>query len=608
MKNTIIKIKNFKSIKDEISLEVKNIADKNCCILLGINESGKSNILEAISLLSDEQEVNYSINCNKQAQENENENISIIYEQQCDEHDNFKKELIKLGVHRNLANTIKITMFRREILINSKNEKHVTHTCLYETGEEEFGNYVVNYQDKRIEIITDDNFDRDDLGNTNILDCKQLSEFINNKSEYIIKDRFPKIIFWKPLEEKYLMNNEIDLIKFMSNPDTSIPLSNCFSIARIKDIEGKVSSAMDNFTQETSLKKLLSREVTQYINAVWKEHKINIKFEIYKGKIYFLVEEKGSGLASYDFNQRSIGFKHFISILLSLSVENKIGQLKNNIILLDEPEAHLHPSGQKFLRDELLRIAENNLVIFATHSVFMVDKKNLDRHFSIEKVNEVTSLSPIENDNLYKEEVLYKSLGTSILDHINENVLLFEGKTDRNIFDLYKTKFENEIKSPNLSLISADGCKKIIKYTKFFNTKLIKGFVLTDSDKPGQEAKNEVLETAKGYNKKNVFEINDILDTNKKSTLEDLFDPEFTIECVKKIYDLSINLDTSKPFIIQIKPALYRKNNKFVEKPKELKKAIYKRISKLEKKDLKKQKYFEFFKKLQKKLYDAPAN
>jgi predicted ATP-dependent endonuclease of OLD family len=41
----------------------------------------------------------------------------------------------------------------------------------------------------------------------------------------------------------------------------------------------------------------------------------------------------------------------------------------NKVILLDEPETHLHPSGQKYLRNELLKISENNLVIYATHSI-----------------------------------------------------------------------------------------------------------------------------------------------------------------------------------------------------------------------------------------------
>ena len=51
MKLKRVQIKNFRSIKDaEINF------DPNCRVLVGINESGKSNILRALSLLSDEYE------------------------------------------------------------------------------------------------------------------------------------------------------------------------------------------------------------------------------------------------------------------------------------------------------------------------------------------------------------------------------------------------------------------------------------------------------------------------------------------------------------------------------------------------------------------------
>ena len=607
MKTTKIKIKNFKSIKDEIFLEVKNIDNKNCCILLGINESGKSNILEAISLLSDEQGMNHKLYCNNQAQENEEDDISIVYEQQCDKQDDFEKELIKIGIHRYLATTIKITMFRREVLINSKDEKHVTNTCSYEVDQKELTGYVVNYQDGKIELETDDNYVDDDFGNTNCLDRKQLSKFIKDRSEYIIKDRFPKIIFWKPFEEKYLIAETCSLASFMSDPDISIPLKNCFRIAEIENIQERISLAMSDDAQNSELSSKLSKKITEHINEVWKEHKINIDFVINGDQLSFLVNEKDS-YRKYKFYQRSDGFKHFVSILLNLSAENKTGQLKNNIILLDEPEAHLHPSGQKFLRNELLRISENNLVIFATHSIFMVDKKNLDRHFSVKKSNEITCLSSTKKSNLFAEEVLYKALGTSILEHINENVLILEGKTDSDIFNLYKENFENEIALPNLSLIPADGGSNIKKYTKFFNTNLIKGFVVTDSDDEGIAAKNAAL-NEKGYNKANVFEINEILNTNKASTLEDLFDCKYITESASAVYNVPVmELITSKPFLNQIYHKLNKTKLKDKNKKREFKKAFVNNISKLNEEDLMKQKYFKFFKKLQKKLIDAPAN
>lgn len=71
-----IAIENYRSIKNT-TLAIKEIAGKSCFILLGINESGKNNILKAITL-KDNQSIDYSIDCEKDAEQS-NENISITY-------------------------------------------------------------------------------------------------------------------------------------------------------------------------------------------------------------------------------------------------------------------------------------------------------------------------------------------------------------------------------------------------------------------------------------------------------------------------------------------------------------------------------------------------
>ncbi len=615
MKIKKITIKNFKSVKDEISFEIKKIANKNCFILLGINESGKSNILEAISLLNSEKEIDYNVDCNNEAEENKKE-ILIIYELQIKNENFYKKQFVEKGLDEKLVDNIKITKIERKVSINSDNERDDFFWIYIKDNKKEFEKYVLNNESaatnegenvnkQTIEIKTEENIKKHEDGKTNILDKNKLEGFLEDEFYDLFNNNVPIIIFWKS-EEKYLINEKIDLNVFKDNLNISMPLKNCFRIAGIENIKDRIDSISGNSAKIATLKDLLNQKVTEHINKVWKEHKINIRFEIDNMQLSFLIEEKDNTLPKYEVNQRSDGFKHFISILLNLSVENEMSQLKNKIILLDEPEVHLHPSGEKYLRDELLKISENNIVFFATHSIFMVDKKNLDRHFSIKKEKGITNLCQIEKDNPYKEEVLYEALGTSILEHIKSNVLIFEGKTDRDIFDLYKRKFKNEIKFPNFFSISVDGCKNVIKYTKFFNTKLIKGFVLVDSDIDGKKVKIEVLKEKK-YNKKNTFEINDILDTKKNSTLEDLFDKKYLVDSTKELYDeLIINIDNNQPFLEQVKKIL-RENKKPYRKQENenLKKIFFQKIFKLKKEDMKKEKYYKFFENLRDHLIQS---
>ena len=635
MKVTKIRIKNFKSIKDEITLEVKKIADKDCLILLGINESGKSNILEAISLHSREWlEANYNAESNNYSSlynialgceaEVERKDISVICELQIDNSD--KEVLIERGINKHLVNIVEIEKIERLAIISPESEIKYSYQISIEENKKEFKKYVLDNANKRIELMTDtvaedagknikeadqiakvENNDQTEYGDDkerSILDKEKLENILENYAEDLFD--FPKIIFWKSSEEKYLINKMIDLNEFKDNLDISIPLKNCFRIAGIKNIKEKIDSINDNPGSAMTLTDLLDKKVTEHINKVWGEHKINIRFAINAMQFSIFIEEKDRMSEKYDFNQRSDGFKHFFSILLNLSAENKTGQLKNNIILLDEPELHLHPSGQKYLRDELLKIAENNLVIYATHSIYMVDKLNIDRHLSIKKEEGITKLSTMGNDNPYKEEVLYQALGTSVLEHIEDTILIVEGKHDKYTFDLYKRRFKDEIESPNITLIAADGCANIKLYTKFATNNLIKWFVLTDSDKDGKKTKEALLKEAKNYGEGNLrtFEINDITHIVKDATLEDLFDPELISKSVCEVYGPTINLNTSRSFLNQINNAMINKheindNKKSRDlKIMRLKQAIFQRITSLSTKDLRNQKYFEFFKKL----------
>jgi predicted ATPase len=69
-----ISINNYRSI-EKLDIDIQEIDNKKCSILLSKNESGKSNILKAISLINDntEQKINYDLDCNK------NENIEITF-------------------------------------------------------------------------------------------------------------------------------------------------------------------------------------------------------------------------------------------------------------------------------------------------------------------------------------------------------------------------------------------------------------------------------------------------------------------------------------------------------------------------------------------------
>lgn len=604
-----INIQNFKSIKEWTSILIEKIWWRCCLILLGINESGKSNILEAINLINNTGVIDYKSLCHK---DKKKDDIFVSYRFDVDE--NQVKEAIKKNnetLPEDLIDWIKFEYLEKYVLISEWNKREDDFDLTLSDNEKLFNKYVrysknITHEDWTnksvvvIEPLSDENKKIDSEGKiTNILKRQQLEVILQEILKDIFSNNIPRTIIWESKKE-YLINESIDLNQFKENPDISIPLKNCFTIAWIKDIKKTIEDISGDISEMASLKDDLSKKVTQHINEVWKEHKINVRFETDNMAMFFLIEDKDNDSPKYEVQQRSEWFKHFMSILLNLSAEYHNEALKNKIILLDEPETHLHPSWQKYLRDELLKISEENIVIYATHSIYMVDRSHIDRHLSINKVLGETTITPIEADDPYKEEVLYEALGTSILEIIENNVLIFEWKTDRDIFDLYRKKFK---KCPNITLLSADWCNNIQKYAKFFNIKIIKWYILTDSDTEWKQTKDKILKDVGWYTTRNTFEINNISNTWKESTLEDLFDKIYIIESVFEMCGLKIDIDETKPYLSQIEAIFHENKKAFRKDDKEnLKNIFFKKILKLQKNVLQQQTYFDFYSKLTLKI------
>lgn len=607
-----IEIENFRSIEEE-SIEIKKISNKNCFILLGINESGKSNILNAIALLDKDklEEITYSSDCNKNA-ETKKESIKITYHLIIDNINFYKKKFIEKGYPKEIIDNIEITDIQRIIEVDKDNDK-TNYLHIWVKEQKVFKDYIIH--EKEIKKLKDvysgeEKIDKDNIVSLlgegyKLFTARNFESLIEDEFFSIFEHNIPKIIFWE-YDSRYLINESVDLNAFKADTSLSIPLRNIFYIAGIRedDISDRIELIVGSKEKRKQLEEELSTAITSHINKKWSEHDINIEVDIEDMKCSIMVEDKDNTVPKYSMLQRSDGFRQFVSILLNISAENSSNVLKNNIIILDEPEIHLHPSGIRYLRDELLDISNNNIVIIATHSIYMVDKNNLERHYKIEKEKSKTNIIPIE-DNPYMEEVVYESLGTSIYELIEPNMIIFEGKTDKDVFDCFTKKYKKDIKPKRIGTLSADSVDKIPKYTKFFNKKLVKGYVVVDSDPAGVAMKKNIL-NEKNFNKQNTFEINDMQKTGIEATLEDLFPKEMIKNVIKEEYKIEIDLDFSKPIIKQLEKKnkdLKGKINIDVFKGRVVN-LILKDVSKFKKEDCKKKysKYYKFVENLHKKI------
>lgn len=230
-------------------------------------------------------------------------------------------------------------------------------------------------------------------------------------------------IFWTA-EDNYLIAKPIDLAQFAANPvSVSIPLRNCFLLAGIEDIPERIALMQGDSTEIELLCRELGETVTKHIQQVWPKHPVEISFLITNNQLHFHVRDKGTPGKAKTADQRSDGFRQFVSFLLTVSAENRNEELSNSILLLDEPETHLHPMAQEYLLNELVQITKNdrnNVVIFATHSNYMIDKADLSRNFRVIKQGDETKLERLDQKSATYASVSYEVFGIASSDYHNE--------------------------------------------------------------------------------------------------------------------------------------------------------------------------------------------
>lgn len=411
MKLLSLSIKNFRSIEDETFL-IKEVEGSHTFTLIGINESGKTSFLKAISLIdSDDEKVIFP-----RDYLDEGEPISIILEYQLEapEEKEFKGNLSEVGFEKEIISQIKIEKVAVCATFDptANAPKKVFDKITFQKAV--FTDFTLQGD---IPLKKDPQQAQEDF---------DLNKYLESKKPKYFWRIAHRVIFWKS-DSKHLINEQINLSTFAAAPSkTSIPLMNCFELAGINmdGIQQQIEKLADDPAEINNLQEKLGDKVTAHIKKVWPDHPIKIKFQINDLSLSFLVEDEKVKYRAKTTGQRSDGFRQFISFLLTISAESATGQLSNALLLLDEPETHLHPQAQEYLKEELIKITKNknnNIVFFATHSNYMIDKDHFERCFRVSKhSNRRTKLETIELGRTSYSEVNFEVFGIPSTDYHNE--------------------------------------------------------------------------------------------------------------------------------------------------------------------------------------------
>lgn len=174
--------------------------------------------------------------------------------------------------------------------------------------------------------------------------------------------------------------------------------------------------------------------------------------------------------------------------LIQNMIEKKlIGGEHHKLLLIDEPEAFLHPEAVRALSKSLYRIGAQMPLMISTHSPILIDLS--EKHTSIQlfRINQATSTQAIElyqskNDTFDSDDIKNMKILNYVDSYVNEfffadQILIVEGDTEYMIFKHFAEK-----ENVNVHIIRARGKGTIQTLMKILNQFDVKYYVLHDID------------------------------------------------------------------------------------------------------------------------------
>lgn len=581
MKIESITISNFRSIR----YETINIRD-NCLILLGKNEAGKSNVLKAIAALFGE----YKLTSKDKRKRIANEKINNYFIREKftytdDDISKFQDTILKKHP------TVKDIDLIKDIPINEYIRLSLDH-IYYQIDIEDNATAKFVYEPenkgddaREVLIYQNSNSNSTKTGSKKI----ELDEWLSEAVQAEYNTNPYKCLFWH-YNDDLLLPSSVDRNQFINAPSRYKALENLFIMCERGNIAEEFKEAEEEDGDYENLLEQVSSEATDTFRTIWKDfNDTSIVLSSDGDNIRIKIVNK----AKYSFEDRSDGFKKFISILLLLSTQaraHKIGE--RNFILIDEPDQSLYPTSATYLRDELLKISSEShaRVIYTTHSQYMIDSNWLERHFIVEKKDDITTIRQETGIAQYADdELLRRAIGSSIFECIKEVNIIFEGWTDKELFlKYYSATGLNNIKNIGITFLHGiSGVEALVSLMIVANKKFI---IVADSDKTSRSKKKDFEKSFPDH--KDCWLEYNIIDNNIQ-TLEDFIEYTMIENVIKEMGYTDVQYNKDDNAIVNIERCIKEK-----EKRQECKQRIVRMI----RKENIKEAYSDFVKKLESKL------
>ncbi len=536
------RVQAFRCIHDSGDIVVGDLA-----AFVGRNESGKTTILQALTMLDKDEFISELDLCDEMTERLKSE-IRIVegdFELNRDETEIVKErfpglELKKLKIFRTNKNP-EIQYDFDDIKIGQKEDENLEYWQNITKQLSNFVESIPNYISKKLDT---DFFTGNTVKDKQIIQA-ELDEFSNTiraiatEEQQVIsewEETYTDII--KNVEKILIDNTESEALKkfigdnlhprFVYFSDYKKILGNINLAEYIKESEDGSAAGIEyieGFDRAETVRNLLylaeleiekleelksspsklikflntaSKNLTQRLNPSWKGEAINVELRLNPGNILSVVlsdvHKDGTITNTGLLNRRAEGFKWTFSFIVNFAAETQRSELKEAILLLDEPARNLHPTQQTGISDLLKNLAGSNQVLYATHSPFMIFDYTPGNLLVVE-LDRKTHLSKIfyeywKADDATLTPILYglsKGLVDSITDReVGNNsrpLIIVETMSDT----MYLNAFDKFLQDPNISMnplnvVPAYTKNSVLPLSIFHHNHGYNTFVLLDND------------------------------------------------------------------------------------------------------------------------------
>jgi putative ATP-dependent endonuclease of OLD family len=438
-----ITIEGFRSIAEQV---VINFPDNKPVVLIGENNSGKSNIIRAIELMFGEFHPKYK---------------------KLEDYDHYKRD-----TNNQVKIEASVTGFSARL---GRSSEFSCGGFKFEAKKgKEISFNAIQAEDGRENIYVSTNL-REELLCIVVNSEQNLNFQLSYSSKYTLLSKVTKAFHDKLTDDKARVEKLKGFFEDIKNIFMEVKEFNVFS----ENMSSIANSVLSNMT-----------------------HALAFDFSAYDPSNYFRTlrvhpTEDGETRA---YEELGTGQQQILALSFAHAyAKSFLGQ--GLIFILDEPEAHLHPLAQKWLAKKMFKMAEDGLqIVLTTHSPYFVDlnyieginliRKDSDTTFNINhKASSLFNhcLKTGSNPNKTKEDTIIPFYANNSTSHIlsgffANKIILVEGPTEELALPVYFERLRFDPTEFGIEILGVGGKGNLAKWWRLFTLYQIPTFICFDND------------------------------------------------------------------------------------------------------------------------------